>query len=232
MAIIANAWTGGVYDKPVRMPHFIMRRREETGDGAYPVDACFPLELVGTTDTSSVDEGTAALLGGLIQGLRPKVILETGTHKGRSTRAMAAALRANAELTLMPYTFVMLLDKGHLWTVDEEDYGLMTSGAIREGERPFVTQVIGRTPEIFTQPPLDGLQGIEFAFLDGDHTPDGLDADLTYVDLHRAKECLVAIDNSRDPGWAAVGRYLAGYHKHPRISLPTCTGLDLIWMTG
>ena len=42
----------------------------------------------------------------------------------------------------------------------------------------------------------------------------------------------MAIDNTRDPGFPGLSRYLAEYRKYPRISLPTACGTDLIWMTG
>jgi hypothetical protein len=219
------------YDQPVSLRHFLLRNRADGTKTTFAVDSLFPKTLEGVTDMNAVDEGTADLLYGLVRGIRPRVCLETGTHKGRSTRAIVSALRANAELDLMPYAYTVFADTpGHLWTVDEKDYGLQTEGALREGEHLYVTQVVGRTPAALAEPPFDTLEGIDFAFLDGDHTAEGLDAELVYVDLHRASECLVAIENSRDPGWPGVKRTLEGYHKYPRISLPTCCGVDLIWM--
>lgn len=222
-----------IYNTPVSVRHFVLRHSAEGGEKLFLADSLFPQRLEGTTDLASVDEGTADLLYGLVRATRPRVCIETGTHKGRSTRAIVSALHANAEVEILPLTYVgYMSDTGHLWTVDELDYGLMTQGAIRDHEKPFVTQVLGHTPDALALPPFDTLEGIDFAFLDGDHTAAGVDAELTYVDLHRAKECLVAIENSRDPGWPGVKRTLEGYHTHPRVSLSTCCGVDLVWMRG
>lgn len=216
---------------PVTLKHLMFRHRAAAPSGMFVVDSLFPATLDGRADTSHVDEGTADLLYGLIRALQPQRVLETGTHKGRSTRALVQALRDNAEVLLQPYCFTATIPAGHCWTVDAEDHHLLTSGAIPPAWQAYVTPILGWTPDVFTQSPLADLQGLEFAFLDGDHSAEGLDAELTYVDLHRAPECWVAIDNTRDPGWPGVARVLHEYRAYPRISLGTCTGLDLIWMS-
>jgi len=142
---------------------------------------------------------------------------------------MAQALHHNASWEILPLSYSFTVPPGHLYTVDLYDYGLLTSPALLPGTASYVTQLIGRTPDIFTVPPLDTLTGIDFAFLDGDHTAEGLDAEITYVDLHRAKECWIAIDNSRDPGWPGIEQVLREV-KYPRVSFGSCTGLDVIWM--
>jgi hypothetical protein len=229
----ATPINGSIAHAPVTMPHVLMRQAAN-GSGRpgrlYAVDSLFPHTLRGTVDTASVDEGSADLLYGLVRALQPQVVLETGTHKGRSTRAIVSALWANARQVISPLVYTAYLPLGHCYTVDAEDYGIRASGAIPPEMHEAVTPLIGWTPDVFMQPPLDTLTGIDFAFLDGDHTGEGLDAELTYVDLHRAPECWVAIDNSRDVGWPAIARLLHGYTKYPRVSLGTCTGLDLIWM--
>ena len=217
---------------PVDMRYLIFRQRTSDGAGAFAVDALFPAVLAGNADTSGVDEGTADLLYGLVRGLQPKVVLETGTHKGRSTRALVTALRKNAETVVTPRAFTTTFAPGHLWTIDAEDHEIYRSGAIPAVCHSYVTPLIGWTPEAFTQEPLASLQGIDFAFLDGDHSAEGLEAELTYVDGHRAAECWVAIDNSRDAAWPGIARTLQQWTKYPRLSLATCTGLDLIWMSN
>lgn len=215
---------------PVALRYLVFRQREADGGALFPVDPLFPGTLEGRADMSSIDEGSAALLYGLVRALAPRVVLETGTHKGRSTRALATALRDAAEVVVTPHSFTMTMPSGHLWTVDAEDHQIFASGAIPPEAQRFVTPLHGWTPDVFQTEPLASLQGIQFAFLDGDHSAEGLDAELTYVDLHRAAECWVAIDNTRDPFWPGVARTLHDYTRYPRISLPTCTGMDLIWM--
>lgn len=218
-------------DVPVTLRHLVFRNRAEDSQRAYVIDSLFPQRLEGNTDLKAVDEGTAALLYGLVRALQPRVVLETGTHKGRSTKSIASALHDNGVLEIMPLAYKLNTGEGgHLYTIDKDDYGLMRSGALTEEEKSFVTQVVGKTPDVYAQPPLDTLEKIDFAFLDGDHTPDGLDADMEYVRLRKAPECVVAVDNARDPGWGGIKRYFHGYKKYPHISLPTCTGLEIIWM--
>ncbi len=221
-----------VPNQPVYVRHLVFRKGQQDAGPVSAVDTLFPAALDGHADMSGLDENSADLLYGLVRGLQPRVVLETGTHKGRSTRAIAIALRDNAEVILQPHCFTMSLAPGHLYTVDAEDHRIFTSGAIPESARSYVTPIIGWTPDVFTQAPLDQLEGIDFAFLDGDHTAEGLDAELQYVDNHRAAECWVAVDNSRDGAWPGVSRTLREYTKYPRVSFATCTGLDLIHMSG
>ncbi len=220
-----------VPNQPVSMRHFVFRNGPDPAGPVSAVDSLFPAVLEGRADMSGLDENSADLLYGLIRGLQPRVVLETGTHKGRSTRAIATALRDNAEVLLAPHCFTMTFAPGHLYTVDAEDHRIFDL-AIPESAKSYVTAITGWTPDVFQAAPLDTLAGIDFAFLDGDHTAEGLDAELQYVDAHRAAECWVAIDNSRDAAWPGVARTLREFTKYPRVSLATCTGLDLIWMSG
>jgi hypothetical protein len=215
---------------PIEMRHLLARNRADgQGGGPWPVDTLFPATLKGRIDTSSVDEGTAAALYGLVRLLSPRLVLETGTHKGRSTRAIATALRDSAEWAVVPESYSITLVPGHLYTVDLADYGLATSGALPPGTESYVTQIVGETPGVLATPPLDTVTGFDFAFLDGDHTAEGLEAELTYLEHHRAPECWVAVDNSRDPGWPGVASVLRR-SKHPHVSFASCTGLDILWM--
>ena len=182
----------------------------------YELDVLFPYALEGQVDTWGIDEGMASLLTGFVRAIKPNIILETGTHRGRSTRAICEGLYANGG--------------GHLYTVDMNDYGLMTEGAIREHEKEYVTQIIGATPGIFKEDPLSALSGIDFAFLDGAHDKEGVMADLEYVDTHRAPGCTVLIDNARDAGWQELFDYLQSYDVYPSVSIPTMCGLHIIRM--
>jgi hypothetical protein len=225
---------GTIAGQSVSTPHVLLMNGSRGNGGrdgrVFVSDVLFPARLEGKVDTACIDEGSADLLYGLVRAMQPLVCLETGTHKGRSTRAIAAALFANSRTVIAPLTYTTHFTPGVVYTVDADDHRILTSGAIPEAHRDLVRVVTGWTPDVFTQEPLASLTGIEFAFLDGDHTAEGLDAELTYVDQHRAPECWVAIDNSRDDGWPQVRRLLASYKKYPRLSLSTCTGLDLIHM--
>lgn len=217
---------------PVAVRHLVARARADgRGTQKWPLDTLFPATLTGRIDSSSIDEGTAAALYGLVRMLGPRVVLETGTHTGRGTRELARGLRDNAEWDVLPHSYTLQLEQGHCYTVDLHDYGLRTSGALLPGTDGYTTQIIGRTPGILSQPPLDTLTGIDFAFLDGDHTAEGLEAELIYLEHHRAAECWIAVDNSRDHGWPGVSRVLNDWaKKYPRVSFGSCTGLDVLWM--
>ena len=65
------------------------------GRGPYVVDVGWPQSFTVKPDMSSLDEGACDLLYGLVRAIRPSVSLETGTHKGRSTHAIASALALN-----------------------------------------------------------------------------------------------------------------------------------------
>jgi hypothetical protein len=135
---------------------------------------------------------------------------------GRSTRALAEGLVANG--------------KGHLWTVDMCDYHIHQSGALRGDEKEVTSAVVGKIPAIFAAFPLVDLKDIDLAFLDASHTAAGLQAELAYVEQHRAKECWVLVDNTRDPGWPELEQYFKDYRMYPHINLETMCGMELIWM--
>lgn len=178
------------------------------------VNPCFPHRIGINFDLCSIDEGTAKFLEGLVMALRPTICLETGTHLGRSTKAIAQGLAENGS--------------GHLWTVDMDDYGTLPMAL--QGIESYVSQVVGKTPGILSEEPLNKLQNIDFAFLDGDHTGEGLKAELEFVDARRASSCWVVIDNATDPGWPEVRDVLNAYNKYPRLTLATMCGTELIWM--
>src|SRR3990167_9530422 len=52
----------------------------EGSRGPWMCNLSWPGELSVPIDGSGVDEGTAALLFGLVMALRPRVVLETGTR--------------------------------------------------------------------------------------------------------------------------------------------------------
>jgi hypothetical protein len=55
-------------------------------------------------------------------------------------------------------------------------------------------------------------------------------AELEYVDAHRAEECIVAIDNTRDSMWPEQSEFLRSYDRYPIVSLPSMCGTDIIQM--
>jgi len=184
--------------------------------GPWLCNLTWPNNLSVQIDGSGVDEGTAALLTGLVMAIRPRIVLETGTHKGRSTQAIASAMDVNMQ--------------GHIWTVDMDNYGVLDK-ALSPSERARVTQIVGKSPGCFDHEPLKDLVGIDFAFIDGDHTKEGVLNELAFVDAHRNSTCWVALDNTRDSGWFGVREALDEYTDYPKITLNTMCGMDIIQMS-
>ena len=185
--------------------------------GPFVVDSAWPETIDMEIDQSGIDEGCADLLYGWVRAILPKVIFETGTHKGRSTHAIVQGILKNGG--------------GHVTTVDMDDYGALPK-IFGSTEMQHVTQVIGKSPEVLDCEALAHVQEIDLAFLDGDHTGDTLMKEIEWVDRRRSTSCYVLVDNSLDTGWPEVRQVLNAYHKYPRIPIRTMAGMELIWMHG
>src|SRR3990167_7713533 len=211
-----QAW--GVFDGDMGNGRLLYLASGVSGRGPYRVDGAYPQRVRCPMDLSGIDEEACDLLFGLVRALRPRCCIETGTHKGRSARAIAAALASN--------------NQGHLYTVDIFNYvSLAETLPLFLGSR--VTQIIGSSLVAFSQAPLVNLDKIDFAFLDGAHDGATLLKELEFVDTHRDRTCYVCIDNSLDSGWPEVRATLDAYcsTKHPiHAVLETMSGMDIICM--
>jgi|TARA_R110002012_G_scaffold2504_2_gene12113 hypothetical protein len=190
--------------------------QKKSGKKEWLVDPTFPSQYHGKFTGWGIDEGLASMLTGMVEALKPNTVLETGTNKGRSTRAIAQGLVSN--------------NKGLMFTVDMFDHDIYKSGALTKEQAERVVFIEGETLEMFKCLPFQDLDDIDFAFLDGDHTAVGVEAELEYIDNHRAKECTVVIDNTQDSGWQDLQEFLKYYHKYPIVNLPTMTGTVIIQM--
>jgi predicted O-methyltransferase YrrM len=201
----------------------VARQNSRLDGRRWIVDAGWPHRAKVELDMAGLDEGSAALLKGMVMALQPDVVLETGTHKGRSTQAIASALVFN--------------NRGHLWTVDMEDFGVAESGALSPHELERTTLNIGTTPGALE----DMLQSeanpkgmpapIEFAYLDGDHTYEGVRAELEFVHAHSKKGCTVMLDNTLDGAWVDVEKAVSEWVKNEPyqfVNLPTMTGMAIL----
>ena len=179
----------------------------------FEVNPIFPLDIVevGQLKLWGSDEGFAALMTGFIRALRPEVVLEIGTNHGRTAAAIAAGLVANGS--------------GHLWTLDMVDFGIHETGALSDQEKPYVTQLIGKTPDCYKDM---NVNDIEFAFLDGGHTEKEVMEDLAYVYEHKAPVCIVLIDNARDSQWPELQEMFKTYSAEPNLLLDTMCGCQII----
>lgn len=107
------------------------------------INAEFP-----TDDTTSLEE--KMILHDAILKLKPKAVVETGTHRGLTTMYMLCALADNRE--------------GHLWTADPFEWGAYGNFAKFEETHPYVTYRQIRGIELS-----DEVDGIDFMFIDGFH---------------------------------------------------------------
>ena len=192
----------------------LVGRRNKSGR-EFVQDVSWPHKIQLPIDGAGVDEGGADLLFGLVSAIRPCVVFETGTHKGRSAKAIASALVKNGAL-------------GHLWTVDMDDYGVIPAVFTTE-EADRVTSIVGKTPEILASDELQALKNIEFAHLDGAHDATII-AELDFVEAHAAADCLVIIDNVLDDSFSDFIEVLGKYTKHPKVTLQTMCGTMLVSM--
>lgn len=97
---------------------------------------------------SSAHEGQKLILYSFIRSMKPKVVLEVGTHKGATTLYLAQALFDNKF--------------GHLWTCDPVDYGQDRIFSRFPDLAPYITyeKMKGKDMEIGR---------IDFLFIDGFH---------------------------------------------------------------
>ncbi|MBU1457056.1 MAG: class I SAM-dependent methyltransferase [Proteobacteria bacterium] len=206
------------YDPPLKIGGKIEAKIYAVQNG-HKTDLAFPDKLIATAGVWGVDENAASLLTSLVQVFRPKTILETGTNRGRSTRAILDGME--------------LVGGGHLWTVDMIDYKFHK--AVTDSQSHLVTQVIGESPDVLGKIAADeNFKGLRFAFLDGGHEYGTLLAELQFCYEHAAPECWVLCDNSRDKMWGegvtqAVKDFCEATESE-RISLDTLCGMELIRM--
>jgi hypothetical protein len=118
-------------------------------------------------------------------------------------------------------------------TVDKDDYGTLQDAVGDVADR--VHQIVGECPgaldEVQKVMHERDVEVIDFAFLDGGHEANVLQAELEFVEFNRAEECWVVVDNSRDVGWPDVRDVMDVWAaKYPAIQLETCCGFDILWM--
>jgi predicted O-methyltransferase YrrM len=131
--------------------------------------------------SSIVPEG-GMLLHALVRNIQPRVIVETGTCLGASTIWMASALRASGGVALHTYDLYrpppdarlasspLFHDRRRAVEARIATAGFADLVHIHEGDS--VQQLMA------SRDTLRSLGGVQFAFIDGDHSPKGALADL------------------------------------------------------
>lgn len=106
----------------------------------------------------AVELEVGELLASLVRAIKPQTVIETGTHKGFSTLMIASALKRNG--------------RGHLYTVDLTDHGVMEECKRFE----LVDQVtyIKAESSIAIRDLAAKVQNIDFLWLDADHAKESV----------------------------------------------------------
>lgn len=176
----------------------------------YDINPLWPhTQAVMELATWSIDEGHAGLLTALVRIIQPKVILETGTHRGRSTQALIDGMSGT---------------HAHLYTVDLKDWGFQC-------DPQYVHKCIGPIPEILAREELADIGPIGLAVLDASHDYQGLDAEFAFVKNRAADRCWIVMDNTDDPGWPEVRQWVEDRLPNA-LRLPTLNGAVLAELTG
>ena len=174
-------------------------------DGAN-VDLAFPDRVKIVLNLWGTDEQTVAFLRWIVHTWKPTVVFETGTHKGRSTKAIADALETNGA--------------GQIVTVDIADHGV--------SERvPLAKFVQGKLPEVLNDNAfLAGLRDIDLAYLDGPHTYAEIDKEVQFIRARKAaRGCYILFDDAASSAWPEVGEYVKSAGG---FVLPTPHGLGIL----
>ena len=181
----------------------------ELPDGSL-TDFTFPERLIFTANLWACDEQTAGFLSWITRTWKPQVVFETGTNRGRSTKAIADSLELNGS--------------GHITTVDLADHRV-------EERLPRTTFVQGDLPGALDEKPLTELDGIEMAFLDGPHYEDEVTKEFEYVKARVSKRgCYVLFDDARNGSWLGVNTAVTKLPGH--CILPSPRGLGVVFLEG
>lgn len=115
-------------------------------------------------------------LNALVRMTKPAIVVETGTHKGFSTLMVAQALKANG--------------KGHLYTFDLTDYGVLKE-CEQFGVGSFVTFTKGDSA-VGISKLSPRVKNIDFLWLDADHSTEAVIKELNAALPMLRKGTLVA----------------------------------------
>lgn len=178
----------------------------------YSIDICFPDRFDSVASFWGISEEQAELITGLVKAIKPRVVFETGTHRGRSTRAICDGLKGKWELT----------------TVDIEDYW-GDKKPLTDDQAKNVIRVHGKSPDILSTL---SVKNIDFALIDGAHDYETVLEELYFVKDHSSEYCLALVDNYNDASWPgvtkAVDEFVSVSESVGRVPILSHTGMALL----
>ena len=182
-------------------------------------DGCDCLSAAPYFGCGPIEVETGWLLYSLVRRIKPKTIVQTGTHLGYSSAWMAIAL---AE-THRDYPHL----SGHLWSWDCGDYdkkplSLMTHLGVQE-YTTFITadSKTGDVPEECTP--------IDFLFLDADHAAESVVAEFERFGPYLSPGALIGFHDTRlDPREAEGVRLIQEQTGWQGIFLRNLRGIDFL----
>lgn len=201
-----------------------------------------------------VSPETGQLIHALVRNIRPRTVIETGTCHGASTIWIAAALSMNAaasgsgEVLPVIHTFDNFLPPSDP-QLARMPLHIGREAQVRErferaGVSSFVRVHVGDSAERLTQagPELITRGGVSLAFLDGDHSPEGVARDFAAVEPLLDPEAFVllhdvfpSVCNHAGPRWLAdhVHEVARGrYQVCDLFTAPLNYGLTLLRRIG
>lgn len=129
-------------------------------------------------DGAAIVPEEGELLYALVRATKPKVVVETGTHKGLSTHYIAEALKDNGE--------------GHIWTTDPVDWGQEDNCGRFSPLKEWITYQRIRGIDLQIDAPVD------FFFCDGFHEKEEVLAEIDYFFPKLSKNALAVFHDCDD----------------------------------
>lgn len=167
-----------------------------------------------TSGTSG--EPTLQMLYSLIRAARPQIVFEYGVCHAFGTGYMAQALKDN--------------EYGHIWGFDLNVLPSAFELLKEAGLRDQVTLVEGDSKEQGSKKAKSLGEEIDFVFIDGDHTTEGMYGDFKSIEKYLAPQALVIFHDIALGGVAkALNKVREEFPDWQYISLyPTAKGLGLL----
>lgn len=170
---------------------------------------------------NALEVETGMFLYALTLRLKPRCVVQTGTHYGYSSAWITAALADN-------YAAYPEKGPGHLYTWDKDDAdGRANALLVRLGLRNLATLYIGDTADLSSG--TSDLPPIDFLYLDADHTTEAVLAEWQRFSPRLAPNALVGFHDTRlDIREAEAVRVIEEYTGHVALKLRNLRGFDLL----